>query len=110
VRQKPIVPRQLAVQDVDDIIDYYLKEGSPDAASGFIDALEKAYDHIGRYPESGSSRLGAELTLPGLRFWSLKKYPHVVFYLERKDHVDVWRVLHSQRNIPESMRDPEVIW
>jgi len=73
---------------------------------GFIDALEQAYSHIGRRPDAGSSRYVGELNLPGLRFWRLKKYPHLVFYVERSDHIDVWRVLHGMRDIPSWMQDP----
>jgi toxin ParE1/3/4 len=81
---------------------------APEAALGFIDALQGAYGHIGRHPETGSSRYAGELNLPGLRLWPLKKYPHLVFYLERSDHIDVWRVLHGQRDIPASMHEPEL--
>ena len=105
----PVIPRNRADQDVDDAIDNYLSEDAPEAALGFIDALQRAYGHIGRHPETGSSRYAAELNLPGLRFWPLKKYPHLVFYLERADHIDVWRVLHGQRDIPAWMREPDLI-
>ena len=44
-----------------------------------------------------------ELNLPGLRFWPLTRYPHLVFYVERPDHIDVWRVLHGTRDIPQWM-------
>jgi toxin ParE1/3/4 len=108
VKPKPVVPRERADRDVNEAIDFYLSENAPEAALGFIDALEQAYRHIGRHPETGSSRYAVELSLPGLRFWTLKKYPHLVFYLERSDHVDVWRVLHAQRNIPASMREPDL--
>jgi toxin ParE1/3/4 len=40
------------------------------------------------------------LNLPGLRFWSLTRYPYLVFSMELDAHVDVWRVLHGQRDIP----------
>ena len=33
--------------------------------------------------------------------------PYLVFYVERPDHIDVWRVLHSQRDIPAWMQEPE---
>jgi toxin ParE1/3/4 len=29
----------------------------------------------------------------------------LVFYIERDDQVDVWRVLHAQRDIPDGLRD-----
>jgi toxin ParE1/3/4 len=37
----------------------------------------------------------------------MKGYPHLVFYVERDDHVDVWRVLHGSRDIPAWMQVPD---
>jgi toxin ParE1/3/4 len=84
-------------------------EGAGAAALGFIDALERAYAHIGRHPAVGSPRYAHDLDVPGLRFWALRRYPYLVFYVERSDHVDIWRVLHSQRDIPAWMQDPDDI-
>ena len=75
---------------------------------GVIDALERAYRPIARHPASGSPRYAQELDVPGLRAWPLKRYPHLVFSVERDDHIDVWRVLHSQRDLPAWMREPEI--
>jgi toxin ParE1/3/4 len=102
---KAVVPRELARQDADEAIDYYLSENAPEAALGFIDALERAYSHISRHPGTGFSRYAHELSLPGLRFWPLQKYPHLVVYVARDGHVDVWRILHGQRDIPAWMRE-----
>lgn len=102
---KPVVPRELANRDVDDAIAWYLNESAEQSALGFIAALEKAYGHIGRHPASGSSRYAHELNLPGLRSWSLAKFPYLVFYVENADHVDVWRVLHGERDIPAWMKE-----
>lgn len=109
MKSKAVVPREQAERDVDEAINYYLSENAPEAALRFIDALEQAYGHIGRHPNAGSSRYAAELNLPGLRFWPLTKYPHLVFYLERSDHIDVWRVLHGARDLPTWMQDPDLI-
>jgi len=108
VRSKAVVPRQRAHQDVEQAIEHYLSESAPQAASGFVDDLEEAYGHIGRHPDSGSSRYAGELNFPDLRFWPLKRYPYLVFYLERSDCIDIWRVLHAKRDIPRWMQDPEV--
>lgn len=102
-----VIPRELANRDVHDAIDYYLSEGSEKAALGFVEDLEQAYAHIARYPATGSPRYAHELNLPGLRSWPLKRYPHLVFYVERDDYVDVWRVLHGQRDIPAWLREPD---
>ena len=106
---KPVVPRELANRDVDDAIAYFLSEDAEQAALGFIDAVEQAYAHIARHPATGSPRYAHELNLPGLCFWPLARYPHLVFYIERPQHIDVWRVLHGQRDIPAWMREPENI-
>ncbi|MDH4567655.1 type II toxin-antitoxin system RelE/ParE family toxin [Pseudomonas sp. BN414] len=105
MKAKPIIPRALTNQDINDTISYYLSEATEQAALGFIDALERAYKHISRHPESGSSRYAHELDLPGLRSWTLKRYPYQVFYIERDDHIDVWRVLHGMRDIPVWMQE-----
>ena len=106
MKAKPVVPREQARQDVDDALAYYLAQDAEAAALGFIDALEQAYAHIGRHPATGSPRYAHELNLPGLRFWPLPRYPYLVFYVERADHVDVWRVLQGQRDIPAWMQEP----
>ncbi len=107
MKGKAVVTREQANRDVDEVIAYYLVEDAEQAALGFIDALERAYAHIGRRPETGSPRYSHELNLPGLRVWSLTRYPYLIFYVERSDHIDVWRVLHAQRDIPTWMQDPE---
>lgn len=107
MKARRIIPRELANRDVDDAIDYYLSEGAEKVAIGFIEDLEQAYAHIARHPATGSPRYAHELNLPGLRVWLLKRYPQRVFYVERDDHIDVWRVLHGQRDIPAWMREPD---
>jgi toxin ParE1/3/4 len=109
VKAKTVVPREQANRDVDEAIAYYLGEHAVQAALGFIDALEQAYAHIGRHPGTGSPRYAHELNLPGLRAWPLTRYPYLVCYIERPDHVDVWRVLHQQRDIPAWMQDADVV-
>ena len=69
----------------------------PDALKSFVDEQvnQGGYAH--------------ELNLPGLRFWPLARYPHLVFYVERPQPIEVWRVLHGQRDIPAWMQQPETI-
>ena len=107
MKSKPTIPRELANRDVEEAIAHYLGEDVEQAALGFIDSLEQAYAHISRHPASGSPRYAHELNLPGLRFWPLARYPHLVFYTEHSDHIDVWRVLHGQRDIPAWMQQPD---
>jgi toxin ParE1/3/4 len=102
---KGIVPRELANRDVDEAIDHYLVEATEKLALGFVDELEKAYAHIARHPASGSPRYAHQLGLADLRFWPLGRYPYLVFYVECEEHIDIWRVLHEQRDIPEWMNE-----
>lgn len=104
---KPVVPRGLANRDIDEAIAYYLGEDAELAALGFIDALEQAYAHISLHPATGSPRYAHELNLAGSRSWPLTGYPYLVFYVEHPDHIDIWRVLHGQRDIPAWMRQPD---
>ena len=100
MKSKPIVPRNEANRDVEEAIDHYLAENAEQAALGIIDALQKAYAHIARHPATGSPRYGHALNIPGLRCWPLTRYPYLLFFMERDDHIDVWRVLHGKRDIP----------
>ena len=106
MKPKAIILRELARLDVDEAVDHYLGEDALKAVLDFVDALEKAYSHIGRQPASGSPRYAHELNIPGLRFWRLTRFPYLVFYFEHDDHVDVWRVLQEQRDIADWMNEP----
>jgi toxin ParE1/3/4 len=101
---KPLVRRARADADVIDAIDHYLNESSA-AATGFVAALEQAYRHIQRWPATGSPRYAHALDLPGLRFWRCTRYPYLVFYVEKDERIEVWRVLHASRDIPQWLRE-----
>ncbi len=103
---KPVVPRDAANRDVRDALSNYAAETSREVALGFIDSLDEAFAHIGRSPSSGSPRYAHELKLPGLRSRQLKRYPYIVFFIDRADYVDVWRVLHAEKDIPGWLRPP----
>lgn len=107
MNSKPVVPRALAAEDIDDALQHYLNNGTIEAASGFIDELEQAYHHLGLYPASGSPRYAHELNLPGLRCWPLNHFPYLIFYVGQKHSIDVWRLLHSHRDIPAWMGTTE---
>lgn len=105
---KPVVPRARALGDVEDAIGHYLMEGGADAALQFVDALQAAYTHVGQRPATGSPRYAHALDLPGLRHWPSRRLPCLVFFMERAEHVDVWRVLRSARDLPASLLGPEL--
>ena len=102
---KPIALRERARRDVDEAAAYYLEEAGPAVAEAFIDAMEEVFRHVGERPASGSPRYAHELDIPGLRFRPAGKFPYLVFFIERDNSIEVWRVLHGARNIPERMRE-----
>jgi toxin ParE1/3/4 len=55
----------------------------------------------------GSPRYAYELGLEGVRAWPLRRFPYLIFYIEKPDALDVWRVLHGQRDIPSWMQSLE---
>lgn len=104
---KRVVPRDQAHRDVESAIDHYAHEAGPDVALGFVTSLEAAYRAIAEQPGIGSPRYAHELMLPGLRHLRLARFPWLVFYVERDDHIDIWRVLDARRDIPTWLDDPD---
>jgi toxin ParE1/3/4 len=35
----------------------------------------------------------------------LQRYPYLIFFVELPNHIDIWRVLHGQRDIPAWLHD-----
>ena len=104
---RAVVPREQAHRDVENALARYLHEAGVDTAMTFVAALEKAYAAIAERPGAGSPRCAHELDLPGLRHRKLARFPLLVFYVERDDHIDVWRVLDARRDIPAWLAAPE---
>ena len=103
---KPVVLRERARRDIDEAVEHYLGEAGPAVALAFIDALEDARRRIGEQPAAGSPRYAHELDIPGLRSRAVRRFPYLVFYVERPADIDVWRVLNGARDIPAWMREP----
>lgn len=102
---RPAILRDAARRDIDEAIGHYFAEAGQARALGFIDALQRAFGRIARNPGIGSPRYAQELGLDGLRVWPLRRYPYLIFYVDRGTQLDLWRVLHAQRDIPAWMRE-----
>jgi len=89
-------------RDVDLALAHVLEDAGPAAAAGLLRALREAFGRIAAHPRIGSPR-HAHL-LKGLRFWRVKRFPFLVFYLEQAKFVDVVRVLPMARDIPAALR------
>ena len=104
MKRKPVIPRALALQDVDDAVTYLMQQQATDAALKLIDNLEVAYAYISKNAATGSTRYAHALDLPGLRTWPITGHPYLIFYVEQDAHIDVWRVLHMNRDIPQELQ------
>ncbi len=101
---KPVVRRAKADEDIRSAIGFYRKK-APSYAEPLIDAFKEAFRHVSQHPGTGSLRYAHECDLPGLRVWKCSQFPYLVFYIERSDSIDLWRVLHESRDIPSSLQD-----
>jgi len=104
VKRKPVIPRAVALQDVDDAVVYLLQQQATAAALHLIDSLEAAFTYISKNAGTGSTRYAHALDLPGLRTWPLTGHSYLIFYIEQDAHIDVWRVLHMSRDIPQELQ------
>lgn len=104
MKHKPVIPRALALQDVEDAVTYLMQQQASDAAFKLIDILELAYAYIGKNAATGSTRYAHALDLLGLRTWPLTGHPYLIFCVEQDTHIDVWRVLHMNRDIPQELQ------
>lgn len=100
---RPVLLRERAAIDIDRATDHYLAEAGAEVALGFVDAVERAVGQIGRSPHSGSLRFSYELDIPGLRVRPVTRFPYLVFYVAHDEVVDLWRILHSRRDIPSAV-------
>jgi toxin ParE1/3/4 len=98
--------RALARADIVAAVDWYRVQAGPATAEAFASEVEDATARIARVPGMGSLRWSDMLDLPGLRCVSLRRFPYLVFHVERGDHIEIWRVLHSARDIPVPLREP----
>ena len=101
--KKRFIPHRYAVQDEEEIVQYYEQTSSEQIAISFINALDQAFSKLSRYPQMGSPRPEYDLELDGIRSWSLKKFPHLIYYEIQDDHIELWRILHPKRDITQAM-------
>ena len=103
---RPAVLRERAQRDIEEAVEYYLAGASEAVALAFVDALEATFRLVAEHPAAGSPRYARELDLPGLRSRLVAGFPYIVCYIEREADVDVWRALHTARDIPAWLREP----
>lgn len=79
---------------------YYLEAAGDKVADNFIQQTETALLHLQSFPGTGSNRYAQMSPHAHLRFWTLKRFPYAVFYIERDTVIAIVRVLHQASDIP----------
>ena len=105
--QRQAYLRSRAASDINETIASLRSDAGDAVALAFITTLENGINRITRSPNVGSLRFAFEVGIPELRAWRLRRFPFVIFYVPLDDRVDIWRVLHSRRDIPGSFSRDE---
>ena len=103
--KRRVVRAGLAEVDLLEHLDY-IADDNPDAASRFIQAVEKALERLSEMPEIGAVRECDNPRLAGVRRWPVPKFSrYLIFYQVTEDSIRVLRVLHGARDIPSLFED-----
>jgi len=99
---KAVIPHRHAIADVDHAIDYYREHAGSLVAENFANEIVDAYQRLSRHPHIGSPRPSYDLDIFGVKSWSLRRFPHQIFYLVQQDLIELWRILHPKRDVSKT--------
>lgn len=105
--RKPIFRRRRASEDIDQAPAFYIEEGGAEVAIDFIAQLEATLNKISRQPDAGSPRYGHLMRIDALRSWPVKRFPYLIFYIEKEGRIEVSRVLHTHMDISSKLHGAE---
>jgi len=94
--------RPAARGDANAAQDWY-DDAAPGLGEAFTDELLSVLAFLAEHPSVGSRRYAHLLPDESLRFWSLDRFPFLVFYRVVGEVLDVVRVLHERRDIEASL-------
>jgi toxin ParE1/3/4 len=104
VSRRFVKVRPAARRDVATAAQWYAKEGGFGLANRFITSVRTVFERNARHAASGSPRYATLVGIAGLRNHPLKDFPYLIFYVEHVTSLDVVRVLHASRDLPESLQ------
>jgi len=102
--------RPLAEIDLIERSEYYRSQGDDSLGQRFFDAAIESLRDIERMPGAGSPRIGEMCGVDGLRSRRLAGFPCGWFYFERRDHVDVVRLLAYAQDLETILGDLDEDW
>ncbi|SBT10175.1 Plasmid stabilization system [Candidatus Accumulibacter aalborgensis] len=102
---KPCLLLASAQNDAKEATRYYRRTGGNRLARRFVAKIRASLESIARQPAIGSLRYADPVGIPNVRFVALNKFPYLVFYLDRGQHIAVIRLLHGLRDLPTLLGD-----
>ena len=94
-----VVWRQVAEQDLEDAT-LYIADNNEEAATRFLDAVDKAVLNLVEMPHLGRERSFHGNRTQNMRSWFVKDFNYIIFYVPLDDGIDVVRLLHGARDLP----------
>jgi toxin ParE1/3/4 len=80
----------------------FIYKDNPTAALSFLEAAYDTFEFLARNPGVGRQRL--DLGLPEIRSWRISGFRrYLIFYRALPDRIQIWRVLHGARDLPQSL-------
>jgi toxin ParE1/3/4 len=102
-----IVIRPRASFDLDEQF-AYIAANNFDAALRFFDAARQTFSQLAQMPGIGSLYNIENPRLVGLRKWAIRGFDkHLIFYVERDECIEIVRLLHAARDLPEILGEEE---
>ncbi len=97
---KPVVFNPVAVDDLEEIVNYISRD-SPVAAEDVRQDILDTAASLGELPDLGVRPRFSAPRFAGIRFLPSQQYPtYLLFYRELPEAVEVLRILHGARNLP----------
>jgi len=85
-----------AVEDIESIIDYTLKDFGYDAMLEYHQSLDGCFDNLSENPD-----IGLDCKHISLDYLCFYHRSHIVFYKKQKDDIHIVRILHKSMDVPQ---------
>jgi toxin ParE1/3/4 len=104
---KPIRITPKADNDIDECC-AWIRKDNPATALRFLDAVELTCRNLSQMPGIGSRRYAEIPLVRGVRMIGVKGFEkYLLFYLEHETSIDIVRLLHAARDIPQALQSEE---
>ena len=96
----------LATTDLEELADYFLRHAGRAVAVRFVEQAERAFQQLVATPGLGALLGLDELPYEDIRRWHVGGFDRLmILYRPTTDGIEVIRVLHTARHLPDVLRD-----